>query len=84
MLEPDQCLTYLGMEFCPLPAPHLRVPKDKLQRAKESVRGILRRVRPSGGAAADGGSDRRVTLKGCTLLKVLGLFQSFGHAIPLG
>lgn len=89
MLEPGQLVEYLGFEFCSLPKPHLRVPVTKVERAREGARSILRRTAEGAAAgpeeveaaaaaaeAVGGGGNDAVSLKGRTLMRLLGLVQS--------
>jgi hypothetical protein len=72
MLRPGTAVTYLGMVLCSLPVPHVRVPREKVQLLKQSMRQIVRRalVGP-------------VVVKGKTLASVLGFLQSFRVAVPV-
>lgn len=74
MLVPGTMVKYLGLLFCSLPRPHLRVPVEKVERVKASFRGIL-----NAGEAKDGS----VTVRGETLCSVLGFLQSLRLAVAL-
>lgn len=73
MLQPGTMVTYLGLVFCSVPEPHVRVPVEKVARVKSSLAGILRRE--CVGCA--------VQVHGTTLASLLGFLQSLKLAVPL-
>lgn len=73
MLQPGTMVKYLGLVFCSVPAPHVRVPEDKVTRVKTSLAGILRKHRAGG----------IVRVQGTTLAGFLGFLQSLRLAVPL-
>lgn len=72
MLRPGTAVKYLGLVLCSVPVPHVRVPSDKVQSLRESMRQVVRR-------AAMG----PVQVKGRTLASLLGFLQSFRLAVPV-
>ncbi len=73
MLGPGTFVKYLGLVFCSLPVPHVRVPQDKVRRVEQSFAGVLKQ-RARGQA---------VYMRGHTLSSVLGFLQSLRLAVPL-
>ena len=74
MLNPGTMVKYLGLLFCSLPSPHLRIPAEKVSRVEASFTGILR--------AAEG-TEGPVRVKGHKLCSVLGFLQSLRLAVAL-
>lgn len=74
MLVPGTMVKYLGLLFCSVPKPHLRIPVEKVQRVRASFSGILR-------SAGSGGGE--VVVKGEVLASVLGFLQSLRLAVSL-
>jgi hypothetical protein len=80
MLKPGTMVEYLGLVFCSLPEPHVRVPRAKLARAQALFQGVLKKaaeVGPRGVAAG------QVRTKGHTLASALGFLQSLNLAAAL-
>lgn len=80
MLQPGTMVEYLGLVFCSLPEPHVRVPHHKLQRAQALFQGALRKaaaVGPEGVAAG------KVRTTGHTLAAALGFLQSLRLAVAV-
>jgi hypothetical protein len=73
MLQPGTMVKYLGLVFCSLPQPHVRVPPEKVQRVREAFAGVVRR-------AATGAA---VCMQGRSLASVLGFLQSLQLAVSL-
>jgi hypothetical protein len=74
MLVPGTMVKYLGLLFCSVPKPHLRVPAEKVERVQASFSGILR---------ASAGGEGEVVVKGETLVSVLGFLQSLRLAVAV-
>lgn len=73
MLQPGTTVKYLGLVFCSVPQPHVRVPPEKVQRVRDAFTGVVRR-------AAQGAPVR---MQGHTLASALGFLQSLRLAVPL-
>jgi hypothetical protein len=76
MLEPGTMVTYLGMVFCSLPTPHLRVPETKVGALQASFQAVLKQEQRRGKGV-------EVTVGGRKLASILGFLQSFRLAIPM-
>jgi len=85
MLKPGTRVGYLGLEFCSLPVPHLRVPHSKVQAFRERLRPVLRRHARvlQGGGIKQAPNEGGVRTTGFTLAVLLGKLQSFRLATPV-
>lgn len=79
-LRPGTMIKYLGLVFSSLPAPHVRVPAQKLVRAQGLFEGVLKKAAVVGEAGVEAG---QVRTKGHTLAVALGFLQSLQLAVSL-
>lgn len=75
MLAPGTRVRYLGLEFCSMPVPHLRIPKDKVDRVKKSLGDILTSCSRKG--------LHNARFRGRTIASVVGFLQSLRLAVPM-
>uniref|UniRef100_A0A383WKW3 Reverse transcriptase domain-containing protein n=1 Tax=Tetradesmus obliquus TaxID=3088 RepID=A0A383WKW3_TETOB len=80
MLQPGTMVEYLGLVFCSLPEPHVRVPHKKLERAQALFQGVLRKEAAVGPAGVAAG---QVRTQGHTLAVALGFLQSLKLAVAV-
>eukprot|EP00775_Hariotina_reticulata_P003268 gene3268-3545_t len=80
MLQPGTLIEYLGLVFCSLPEPHVRVPLRKVERAQQLFDGVLKKAAAVGTAGVQAGAVRTT---GLHLAKTLGFLQSLRLAVAL-
>jgi len=80
MLQPGTMIEYLGLVFCSLPAPHVRLPYSKLARAQQLFDGVLKKASQVGD---DGVRAGLVRTTGVHLVRALGFLQSLRLAVSL-
>jgi hypothetical protein len=80
MLQPGTMVEYLGLVFCSLPEPHIRVPEQKVAKVTGLFKGVLRKAAEVG---AEGVAKGMVRTTGTHLAKALGFLQSIKLAVPL-
>jgi hypothetical protein len=80
MLKPGTMVEYLGLVFCSLPEPHVRVPHGKVAKAQELFRGVLRKAAKVG---EQGVAAQQVVMRGHKLAAALGFLQSLRLAVAL-
>lgn len=79
-LQPGTMVEYLGLVFCSLPEPHVRIPEQKVTKARNLFSGVLKRAAVAGEA---GVRDGKVRCKGHTLTVALGFLQSLRLAVSV-
>ena len=73
MLQPGTMVEYLGLVFCSLPEPHVRIPEHKVAKARRLFDGVLGKA---GEVGPDGVEAGRVRTTGFHLSRALGFLQS--------
>jgi len=80
MLIPGTMIEYLGLVFCSLPEPHVRLPHAKLLRAQHLFDGVLKKAAEVGEQGVQAGLVRTT---GTHLVKALGYLQSLRLAVAV-
>lgn len=94
-LHPGTMAEYLGVLVCTVPVPHLRMPRSKVVKLRDSLRRILQKTEAACDATSNVRSDINicdvdisagpsgVVVKGRTLARLLGMLQFFRTAVPM-
>lgn len=80
MLRPGTMVEYLGLVFCSVPEPHVRIPERKVAKARDLFNGVLSKAIEVGPAGVE---QQRVRTTGVHLSRALGFLQSVRLAIPV-
>lgn len=79
-LQPGTSIEYLGLVFCSVPEPHVRIPSPKVDRAKGLFAGVLKKAAVVGDQGVAAGLVR---MNGHRLAAALGFLQSLRLAVSL-